>query len=222
MQTKPGQPHSPDTAARRREGVRLIAPAAERNLGPILEVVALHAPIQGLALELASGTGQHAAAICRAHPGLSWQPTDLDDTTFESIAAWGVHLGTANLRPAALLDAGRPGWGITRAPVDLVLAVNLLHLITEAEARAALHGMAEVLAPGGVALIYGPFLRADGHASAGDAAFDAHLRAQGHGAGYKPEALIRDMWQEAGLTVTRHEMPASNLMFAGRRAVPAA
>lgn len=220
--TQPAAPphaRSPDTAARRQEGARLIAPAAERNAIPIAGIVARHAPAEGRVLEIASGTGQHGAALARAHPGLDWQPTDIDPALFASIAAWGAHLEASNLRPALVLDATRPGWGrdwaAERGAVDLVMAVNLLHLIPEAGARAVLEGMADVLAPGGVALLYGPFLRADGFAGAGDEAFDAQLRAQGRGAGYKPEALVAEVWEGRGLALTRHEMPAANLMFAG-------
>ena len=41
-------------------GARLHAPSAERNAGPIGDLLTRLAPERGRALELASGTGQHA------------------------------------------------------------------------------------------------------------------------------------------------------------------
>jgi hypothetical protein len=91
--------------------------------------------------------------------------------------------------------------------------VNLLHLIPEAAARNALSEAALALAPGGVLMVYGPFLR-DGRAtSEGDAAFDASLRAQDPAIGYKNLADVTGWMTAAGLHVTVEEMPANNLML---------
>jgi hypothetical protein len=65
------------------------------------------------------------------------------------------------------------------------VVVNLLHLIPEAAVQSALAGIAEVLAPGGIAVLYGPFLRDGETTSDGDAAFHAELSRRDPSIGYK-------------------------------------
>ncbi len=55
------------------DGRRMMA-SAERNPGPILDVLRAHAPGRGRLLEIASGSGQHAARMAEALPGPVCQP----------------------------------------------------------------------------------------------------------------------------------------------------
>jgi hypothetical protein len=55
---------------------RLYAPATARNREPILAVLRRVLPPQGLVLEVASGSGEHAAYFAAALPALRWQPSD--------------------------------------------------------------------------------------------------------------------------------------------------
>ncbi len=172
-------------------------------------------PAEGRVLEIASGSGLHAAMIAEALPGLEWQTSDVDPGCFRSIVAWAAQ-SAGMVRPPMALDVTRVGWAEGLGPFDALFSVNLLHLIPEAGAAAYLGGLPEVLAPGGVALLYGPFLR-DGQAtSAGDAAFDASLRAQDPAIGYKDLAWVEVRLAEAGLAVARRAMPANNLMLVAR------
>ena len=189
---------------------RMSAPSALRNMAPILEVLRTHAPARGRALEIAAGTGEHAVAFSRAFPGLDWQPTDLDPDRLASTEAWRQAEGPANLRPPLALNAAKPGWHQTHGPADMILLVNLLHLISDTEAGAVLTGITAALAPGGSAFLYGPFLRDGAAISDGDAAFHASLRAQDPAIGYKDIAWVRD--RLAPLPVAITEMPANNLM----------
>lgn len=193
------------------EGARLSAPSAQRNAPVIAEMLAVHGPHEGHALELASGTGQHVAAFAAALPHVDWQPSDLDETRRASIDAWAHGL---NIRPAIALDATAPGWGADHAGQDMIVLVNLMHLISEREAHILLHEVSAALAPGGLFALYGPFLRDGQTVSAADAAFDASLRAGDPDIGYKDAGAVTRWMRDVGLhPLAPLPMPANNLMF---------
>lgn len=208
----------PDSGAGVLPDGRRVAPSATRNAGAIRDALVQVAPGQGRALELASGTGQHVAVLGAALPGLDWQPTDRDPANLASIAAWAAWAGVGNIRPPLVLDAGAPGWGAARGPVVLVLAVNLLHLVSGAVARQVVAEAALALAPGGLLAVYGPFLRGGVPTSEGDAAFHASLQGQDPAIGYKDVAEVQGWMAGAGL-VPRGPvgMPANNLMLLADR-----
>jgi SAM-dependent methyltransferase len=200
------------------EGAKLHAPSAARNAGPITEALCRIAPASGTALELASGTGQHVVAFARALPGLDWQPSEIDPLRRASIDAHAAEAGLANLHAAIELDATAPGWAARHGGRDLIVLVNLLHLITTPEARILIGEAAQALAPCGRLVLYGPFLRDGQPTSEGDARFHASLRAQDPELGYKDLGEVTGWCTEAGLTgPERHDMPANNLLLVARR-----
>ena len=67
MTDKLSLPDTPSLATPAPDG-RMFAPSAARNIGPICDVVAQHAPDTGPALEIASGTGEHIAALAQRLP----------------------------------------------------------------------------------------------------------------------------------------------------------
>jgi len=210
----------PDTAsvAHPSDDGRMFAPSASRNAADISTLVADHAPKSGCALEIASGTGEHAVVFANAMPGLVWQPTDVDATRRSSVDAHAAVAGLDNLRPAIALDATAPGWGAAHAGQDLIVLVNLLHLISEAEARTLIAEVAQALAPGGVFVLYGPFLRDGETTSEGDRTFHASLRAQDPEIGYKDDWDVIEWIQANWLDLVQVvEMPANNMAFVARR-----
>ena len=74
-------------------------PSAERNKGPILEVLRRVLPPAGTVLEIASGTGQHVVYFAEALPHLVFQPSDPDPASRASVAAWIAETGLSNVRP---------------------------------------------------------------------------------------------------------------------------
>ncbi|WP_434481368.1 DUF938 domain-containing protein [Lutimaribacter degradans] len=200
------------------EDGRMFAPAAARNAEAIAELVAAHAPAQGRALELAAGTGEHAVTLARRLPGLAWQPTEIDADRRRSIDAHGKMAELPNLAPAIALDATAPGWGAQHAGHDLILLVNLLHLISEGEARTLIAEAAQALAPGGRFILYGPFLRDGETTSEGDARFHAALTSQDPEIGYKDDWDVIEWLHQNFLELVQVvEMPANNLGLVARR-----
>ncbi|MBK6466714.1 MAG: DUF938 domain-containing protein [Rhodobacter sp.] len=197
----------PDSGAEVAPDGRRLAPSATRNAGPILNVLRRVIAPGARVLELASGTGQHAAEFAPALAA-DWQPSDLETGNFGSIAAWSG----AVARPPVLLDACVAGW-VVDGGWDVILAVNLLHLVPEVGAEVLIAEAAQALVPGGRLVIYGPFLRGGRPTSEGDAAFDADLRAQDARLGYKDLGWVMGLMGRAGLGVEVVPMPANNLML---------
>ncbi|MGP1358053.1 DUF938 domain-containing protein [Roseicyclus sp.] len=194
---------------------RRSAPAALRNREDIARELVRLAPRAGRALEIASGSGEHVVRFAALMPGLDWHPTDPDPDQRASIAAWTAAEGLSNVAPPRALDVTRPGWAAGEAPAGLVVLVNLLHLVSDEGAATALDGIARVLAPGGIAAVYGPFLRDGETTSEGDAAFHASLRARDPAIGYKDVVWAVSTLVAAGLRhVETVRMPANNLLLA--------
>lgn len=193
-------------------GARLFAPSAERNRDVIADLVADVAPKSGLALEIASGTGQHIVALAERRPGLHWQPTDVLADRLASIDAYASDSGATNIASAQILVATQEGWSRSFPGVQFIFLSNLLHLISTQEVLIFLSEAAAALDTAGKLLIYGPFKRDGQLTSQGDVSFHASLTAQDPEIGYEDELDIIAWAQAQSLThVATHEMPANNL-----------
>ncbi|WP_425043358.1 DUF938 domain-containing protein [Primorskyibacter sp. S87] len=192
------------------EGARLVAPSAERNSRALCDLLEQMAPRSGRALEIASGTGQHITAFASRLPNLHWQPSEIDADRRASIDAYSV--GVDNVATAISLDATVPGWSKRHSGQDLIVLINLLHLISDDEVFTLIREAAQALAPSGRFVIYGPFKRGGELTSAGDERFHASLAEQDPEIGYKDDFDMIDQLQDAGLEmVSVVEMPANNL-----------
>lgn len=195
---------------------RLSAPSALRNRDAILQQLNSVAPKQGKALEIASGTGEHLARFAPAFPDLTWQPSDPDPARRQSIAAHTESLD--NVLPAINLDATDKGWAGTLPAQDLVVLVNLLHLIATPAAKTLIAETAQALRPGGCFFLYGPFLRDGKPTSDGDARFDERLRAQDPNIGYKDLDTVKVWMENNGLLIASQiDMPANNIALVAKR-----
>ncbi|HEV2678289.1 MAG TPA: DUF938 domain-containing protein [Aliidongia sp.] len=195
---------------------RRFAPATERNRAPILELLTRVLPPAGLVLEIASGTGEHAAFFARRLPHLSWQPTDIDAAARASIVAWTAEAGLDNVRPPLALDAAQSNWPIDRA--DAIVAVNMIHIAPWAAAVGLLGGAARILAVGAPLILYGPFKRDGRHTAPSNEAFDQNLRRQDPSWGVRDLETVVETAHAAGLALTETApMPANNLGLVFRR-----
>jgi SAM-dependent methyltransferase len=192
------------------------APAAARNREPILRVLRDTLPRAAQVLEIASGTGEHAVWFSTALPELTWQPTDHDPDALISIAAWRDKASPPNLLPPLRLDATEDTWPVARS--DAVVAINMIHIAPWTVTLGLIAGAARVLSQGGLLFLYGPFREAGVHTGAGNATFDADLRAR------DPSWGIRDLDEIAALAgqhglmgPERISMPANNLSVVFRR-----
>ncbi|MEX0280075.1 MAG: DUF938 domain-containing protein [Arenibacterium sp.] len=198
---------------------KMNAPAAERNASVIVELVASVAPHSGRALELASGTGQHVVHLARQLPNLTWQPSEVDPTRLASINAYVEESNSGNIRPPVPLDATAPGWATQHSGFDVILLVNLLHLISESEAKTLISEAGSAASQTGILMLYGPFKRDGKLTSEGDQRFHDSLVSEDPEVGYKNDRDVLGWLQEAGFAkVEVVEMPANNLAFCAYRA----
>jgi hypothetical protein len=192
-------------------------PAPERNKQPILEVLQRVLPARGLLLEIASGSGQHAAFFATQFPELSWQPSDFDDENLASIAAWVAESGRTNLRAPLWLDVTQAEWG--SGEVDAVFNANMIHIAPWECCEGLLRGVGKYLRAGGVFVLYGPFRLNGAHTSESNEQFDAGLRARDARWGVRDAETVIALAAAEGLTfVERVAMPANNQILIFRRA----
>lgn len=192
--------------------------AAERNKQPILEVLQQVLPAQGLALEIASGTGQHVAWFAQHLPQWIWQPTDTHDGAFDSIAAYVADSGVRNVLAPQQLDVLQQPWLASAAQpatrFDAIYCANMLHIAPWPTCAALMQGSAGHLAPGGVLITYGPYLEDEVPTSQGNLDFDHSLRAQNPAWGLRRREEVQVQAQQAGLHLQRRfAMPANNLLL---------
>ncbi len=193
-----------------------ISTAAERNKAPILAELTKVLPGRADVLEIASGTGQHAAHFAAARADWNWQPTDVDADALASIASCTATL--ENVRPPLLLDVLAARWPLSLRRFNAIYCANMLHIAAWPTCAALLAGAVHHLVRGGALVLYGPYF-VDGEAAApGNVAFDLDLRRRNAAWGVRRLADVVDAAQGAGLSVQRRiDMPANNLMLVFRR-----
>ncbi len=200
-----------------------FSPAAERNREPILALLRQLLPEHGQALEVACGTGQHAAWFAQHLPGWQWWPTDATADLFPAVVSRTSGAGLTNVAPPRVLDLLAPeAWPLGELRFDLVYAANLLHIAPWSCAGALMRLAAQHLAPGGRLVTYGPYLENEVPTAEGNRQFDASLRQQNPAWGIRRREDLQAEAARAGLRLAqRHAMPANNLLLVWTRAEPA-
>ncbi|MDF3072390.1 MAG: SAM-dependent methyltransferase [Alphaproteobacteria bacterium] len=192
------------------------APATLRNRDAILAVLQRIAPQDGVLLEIASGTGEHAAYMASNLPGpLRWQPSDGDADALSSIDAHAA--GNPRILPALLVDVTARKWPIDRAAA--MFCANMIHIAPWQASEGLFAGAGRVLTSGAPLVLYGPFKRDGAHTAPSNEAFDASLRSR------DPSWGVRCLDSEIAPLAKRHglvlgeivPMPANNLSVIFRR-----
>jgi len=197
------------------DSARLTHPSVARNKDVILEALRPHVPKTGTILEIASGTGEHAAYLAeRLAPG-RWLPSDPDPDYRASIAAWREHVGPDVLLPVLDIDAAAARWPVEdhppAEPITAIIAINMIHIAPWAATEGLMAAAGRILPEGGILYLYGAY-RIDGrHTSDSNIAFEQWLKS------LNPEFGVRDMGEvvaEAernGLRLAlKQPMPANN------------
>lgn len=195
---------------------RCSAPAAERNRGPILEVLARELPASGLVLEIGSGTGQHVTHFAKALPQLVWQPSEPTPAMRRSISCWIEVERLANVRAPIALDVRQQPWPVAAA--DAVVSINMIHVAPWAATPALFEGARHILPAQGLLFLYGPFRREGRHTAASNERFDTELRAHDPEWGLRDMETVTDVATGAGFVLADTvAMPANNFSLVFRQ-----
>lgn len=157
-------------------------------------------PTAAQVLEIASGSGEHAAWLAPRLGVARWQPSDGDE----------------RLGPPLRLDVTETGWEKTaRAAmpaIDAVLAINMVHISPWAACEGLLDGASTLLEAGGLLYLYGPYRQNGVHTAQSNADFDAWLRARNPDWGIRDrEAVIAEATRRGFALSHVIDMPANNL-----------
>ncbi len=202
---------------------RQFAPATERNRQPILSVLQKVLPSSGTVVEIASGTGEHAVYFAAALPNFTWLPTDPDPLAIASICAWQTQARVDNLLPPIQLDVTDPAWpqtattaltpsGSPQLGPQVIVAINMIHIAPWAATLGLLAGARQLLPPGGLLYLYGPYQQRGQHTASSNAAFDEMLRSRNLAWGVRNlETVIAEAEQQHLFCNEVIEMPANNL-----------
>jgi hypothetical protein len=188
------------------------APAALRNREPIAEVLRDWLPASGLVLEVASGTGEHAAFFASLFPQLEWQPSDTDPLALSSIEARQAGSGLPNLRQPVVLDVTMDRWPVDAAAA--VLSINMVHISPWAAALGLLDGAMRALPPSAPLILYGPWIVPGVETAPSNQAFDADLKARDPAWGLRRvDDFAREAEARGFALADQRAMPANNMML---------
>lgn len=189
---------------------RQYAPATGRNREAILAVLTRALPARAGVLEVASGSGEHAAFFASARPHWGWTPSDPDAAARASITAWCE--GLANVAPPLDLDAGAAGWPVPQRSFDAVVCINMIHISPWEVTIGLMAGAAAALKPNGVLYTYGPYRRDGAHTAPSNEAFELWLKERDPRYGVRDVADVEAAAAAHGLCLREVvEMPANNL-----------
>ena len=195
---------------------RLYYPATQRNRDAILDVLRGALPRTGLVLEIASGSGEHIVHFAQAFPGLTFQPSDPEEDTRQSISAWTHNCGLTNVLPPVMLDAASDHWPVAKA--DAILCINMIHISPWRATEGLMRNAARLLGEGAPLYLYGPYRQAGVVTTPSNEAFDASLKTQNPAWGLRDLEVVAALAKAAGFSAPEvTNMPANNLSVVFRR-----
>lgn len=187
-----------------------FSPSADRNKGPILNVLQQELTPGQMVLELGSGTGQHACFFAEALPEITWQPTELEQN-IAGIHHWIAEKKLSNILEPLTLDVDAQPWPVSTA--QICFTCNTFHIVSMQSVRSIFEGCIAVLNHGGKLCVYGPFSIDGQHTSSGNAQFDQQLRADDLESGIRDLSRLDEIAQQIGYSAYRKiAMPANNFL----------
>ncbi len=200
------------------EQAKRFAPATERNRDVIVDALRPLLPTTGIALEIASGSGEHILHFAQAFPNVTWQPSDPDPEARASIAAWCAQVKLPNVLAPVALDASAITWPAAGARANVVLCINMVHISPWSATLGLLRGAAVALPANGPLYLYGPYRRQGVVTAASNENFDASLKQRDARWGLRHLEDVTAAAADVGLVLTDvADVPANNLSIVFRK-----
>ena len=189
--------------------------AADKNKDFILEQLRKALQPDDRVLEIASGTGQHAAHFTAHMPDIFWQPSDLDihgTGLVENLS--GLH--RTNLLAPLTLDINH--WPDISEQFDALYSANCIHVIDWQSVENYIRGAAGCLKTEGALILYDPFKFDGAFTTESNEQFDAFLRERYCGGGIRDFEAIDALATKEGLSFQSNtQMPANNQFLIWRK-----
>ena len=186
--------------------------ACDQNRAPILAVLRVAFTHCREVLEIGSGTGQHAVYFARHLPHLHWHSSDVA-VSHPSIRAWISEAGLDNIEPPLELDVTVAGQWPQRS-FDGVFSANTTHIMHWPAVACLFSGTAQVLHPGGVFCLYGPFNYHNCHTSPSNERFDGWLKQRDPHSGIRNFEDLDALANTHGMQLMAdHAMPVNNRLL---------
>jgi len=197
-----------------------MSPAAERNRGPIGEVVKSYIdtsskPIRRV-LEVASGSGLHVQHLAKLMPHVTWQPSECEESLLPAIRSNTQYCD--NVLEPMLLDITDPvvqsdGGPFGNKCMDAILNINMMHISPLCTSEKLFMASTQLLRPGGLLFTYGPFAENGRLEPESNRQFDQMLRDQNPDWGIRDLDVLKQFSMNTFVVMKEiHRMPANNLL----------
>ncbi len=185
--------------------------ACERNREPILAVLQRHVADRRSALEIGSGTGQHAVHFASALPQLTWQCSDVADN-LPGIRQWLDEARLPNTPPPLALDVNHDiAKSVGNQKFEVIYSANTLHIMGWAEVQRLFMQLPALMSAQALLVIYGPFNYGGNFTSESNARFDAPLRSAHPQRGLRDFEAVNELAGSVGLHLLEDiAMPSNN------------
>ncbi len=182
--------------------------ASIRNQGPISDVLSGIVRPGSRIWELGAGTGQHTVVFARRLEPSVYQPTETG-SDFSSIDAWIADDGVPCIQPPRsfdLFDDEPP-----MHDVDLLIAINVLHIAPPEAARRLFHHASRACATGGIVFTYGPWFSAERPTAPSNLEFHEWLQSRDRAMGLRLDTEVDGVAESEGWRLAGDvDMPANN------------
>ena len=203
---------------RDKKGAREYSPSAARNIPPLLEALSPLWPDNAKILEIASGTGEHAVAFCRARADIFWQMSDYDAQARASQNEWRLEVPD-QIQTSFEIDVLKAEWWAELSSYDAIFCSNMIHIAPSASIEGLAKGSAQLLRAGGYFYLYGPF-QEGAETAPSNLAFDKNLKQRNPDWGVRNLSSVKHIFASHGLIFQeRIVMPKENRLLVFKRSI---